>query len=152
MLLSAAGLFSPFFGPSTSLTQMMDTVDRLFDGQTLLDPYRRFGDMLSDSRIPWDVVEDDKCIKLRVDMPGYTKDEVQLTVEDDELVLKADHEAKEEEDDWSMRSYGSCNLRIRLPENVDPSGIKAELKDGVLKVKAPKVEVNKKETHKVLVE
>jgi HSP20 family protein len=147
-----AGLFSPFFGQSTSLTQMMDAMDRFFSSPTLMDPTRRFGDLLGDNRMPWDVMEDEKSIKLRVDMPGYSKDEVKLSVEDDELVLKADHQTSKEEDDWSTQSYGSYNLRIRLPENVDPSSIKAELKDGVLKVKVPKVEASKKESHTVQVE
>lgn len=144
-------LLSPF-GQTTSLMQMMDTMDRLFENSlstSIADPSWLLRS--ANSRIPWDVIEDDKCFKLRVDMPGMSKEEVKLAVEDGDLVVKAEHKAEDEEDNWSARSYGSCNFRIKLPENVDPNGIKAELKDGVLKVQAHKVE-GKKERHEVQVE
>lgn len=145
------GLFSPF-GQTTSLMQMMDTMDRLFDNSLLTsvaEPSRLLRN--ANSRTPWDVMEDDKCFKLRMDMPGMSKEDVKLAVEDGDLVMKAEHKAEDEEDDWSARSYGSYNVRIKLPENVDPNGIKAEMKDGVLKVQAHKVE-GKKEKLEVQVE
>ncbi|KAH7445140.1 hypothetical protein KP509_02G109000 [Ceratopteris richardii] len=102
-------------------------------------------------RIPWDVMEDDKCFKMRMDMPGMTKEDVKLSVEDGDLVVKAEHNIEEGEDDWSSRSYGSYYARIKLPENVDMNDIKAEMKDGVLKVTAPKAE-GAKQRHEVQIE
>ncbi|KAI5063939.1 hypothetical protein GOP47_0020609 [Adiantum capillus-veneris] len=149
---SVPSLFSPLFNfPATfmhptSLMQMMDTVDRLFS--SLDAPTSSTG---VKSRIPWDVMEDDKCFKLRMDLPGMSKQDVQITVEDGDLVVKAEHETKEDEDEWSARSYGAYHTRIKLTENVDVNGIKAEMKDGVLKIQAPKVE-GAKEKHEVRIE
>ncbi|MCO5585778.1 hypothetical protein L7F22_039714 [Adiantum nelumboides] len=59
-------LFSPLFNSfmrPTSLTQMMDTLDHL---SSSFDTATRSG---AKSRIPWDVMEDDKCFKLRIDLP-----------------------------------------------------------------------------------
>lgn len=143
------GLFSPLYQP-TSLTQMMDTMDRLCDFPFLSGVPTT---MMSNAtnRTPWDVMEDEKCFKLRVDMPGMSKGDVKLSVEDGDLTMKAEHDTEKKEDDWSSRSYGSYNVRIKLPENVDFSGIKAEMKDGVLKVVAPKVE-GAKQKHEVQIE
>lgn len=131
------------FSPVTSLLQMMDTMDRVFDG-SLLSPISSTPRIArSSTRMPWDVMEDEKAFKLRMDMPGLSKEEVKIAVEDGDLTVKGEHKAEENEGDWSSRSLGSYNIRIKLPENVDPNGIKAELKNGVLKVEAPKIESKK---------
>ncbi|KAH7415958.1 hypothetical protein KP509_14G068600 [Ceratopteris richardii] len=136
-------LFAPRWNPSslilrpTSLMQMIDTVDRLFPSMQATST-----DGLRD-RTPWDIVEEDNCFKLRMDVPGINKNDVKLSVEDGELVVKAEHVVEEGEDDWSARSHGSYSARIDLPEIVDIGNIIAEMKDGVLKVVVPKVEVVK---------
>ncbi|KAH7415960.1 hypothetical protein KP509_14G068700 [Ceratopteris richardii] len=128
-----------------SLMQMLDTADRVFPSMeaTSTDGLR--------NRTPWDIVEEENCFKLRMDMPGINKNDVKLSVEDGELLVRAEHVVEEGEDDWSARSHGSYSGRIDLPETVDVGNIKAEMKDGVLKILAPKVEVVKQK-HEVHVE
>ncbi|KAH7415961.1 hypothetical protein KP509_14G068800 [Ceratopteris richardii] len=143
------GVFSPFLSdPSsfmrpTSLMQMMDTMDRVFSSAEPLS----FGGLRS--RTPWDAMEDDKCFKIRMDMPGMTKNDVKITVEDGDLVVKAEHNKSEGEDDWSSRASGTYNARIKLPDNIEIDAIKAEVKDGVLKVIAPKTGTKQKREVKI---
>ncbi|KAH7415959.1 hypothetical protein KP509_14G068700 [Ceratopteris richardii] len=144
-------LFAPQWNPTSlflqpmSLMQMLDTADRVFPSMeaTSTDGLR--------NRTPWDIVEEENCFKLRMDMPGINKNDVKLSVEDGELLVRAEHVVEEGEDDWSARSHGSYSGRIDLPETVDVGNIKAEMKDGVLKILAPKVEVVKQK-HEVHVE
>lgn len=97
-------------------------------------------------RTPWEVKEGEKEYKMRFDMPGMTKEDVKVWVEEKMLVVKAEKERKkngnEEDDDdgevWSAKSYGRYNSRIVLPENVVFEKIKAEVKDGVLYITLPK--------------
>ena len=90
-------------------------------------------------------------------MPGMTKDDVKVWVEEKMLVVKAEKvkktssengkvggEEEEEEGDWSAKSYGRYSSRIALPENVQFEQIKAEVKDGVLYITIPKAVVTSK--------
>ncbi|KAM0946991.1 putative Heat shock protein [Dioscorea sansibarensis] len=98
-------------------------------------------------RTPWEIKEQERQYKLRFDMPGMTKNDVQLFVEEKMLVIKAekminDKNENENDDDndkeWPARSFGKYNSRIALPESVDLEKIRAEVKDGVLYVAIPK--------------
>jgi len=129
-------IWDPFVG-SRSLKQMLNTVDRIFDDPLFGSPAP--ATVALDFRTPWDVKEDDDAFRLRFDMPGLSKDEVKVSVEDGDLVIKGEHKAEgQNEDSWSSRSYGSYNTRMTLPENAKVDEIKAELKNGVLHVVVPK--------------
>lgn len=65
----------------------------------------------------------------RVDLPGYTKEELSLNFEDHTLTLKAENETR-----------GERNLRLALGEEVETEGITAKLENGVLEILLPKKE------------
>lgn len=133
-------LWDPFF-PDRNLREMMNTMKRVFR-----DPVE-YSAPVDQQRTPWDVIEDEEGFKLRVDMPGLSKEEVAVTVEEGTLVIKGEHKADENKEDnnfkWSKRSYGTYNTRLTLPKNVSVDQIKAELKNGVLYVSVPKAEAKK---------
>lgn len=83
----------------------------------------------------WDVRDTDDALKLLIDMPGLDKEDVKVSVEQNTLVIKGE-EAKESDVEESGRKYTG---RIDLPEKVYRTDqIKAEMKNGVLKVVVPK--------------
>lgn len=94
------------------------------------------------------VKEDDKSYKLRYEVPGLSKEEVKITIDDGVLSIKGEHKEEEGSDDedehWSSRSYGYYNTSVVLPDDAKVDDIKAELKDGVLSIIVPKSEVSKK--------
>ncbi|KAL2620070.1 hypothetical protein R1flu_000275 [Riccia fluitans] len=132
-------LMDSFF-PTRSLRSMIDSMDRIFE-DPFFSPsaFRPETPLRRSMRVPWDFQETDKDYKLRFDMPGLSKEEVKVYVEDDDLVIKGEHEKKSEDDEWVSRSHGSYNCRIVLPDNANPEQIKAELKNGVLNVTIAKV-------------
>lgn len=84
----------------------------------------------------WDAKETDDALHLRVDMPGLGKEDVRVSVEQNTLIIKGEG-GKEEGEEESGRRYTS---RIDLPEKLYRTDqIKAEMKNGVLKVLVPKV-------------
>lgn len=78
---------------------------------------------------------------VRADLPGMTRENVNVELEDDTLLISGERrdEYKEERDDFyrSERSYGRFFRAVPLPEGVDPNSARAEFKDGVLEVTVP---------------
>lgn len=126
-------------GRGASLLGLRDIVDDVLGNVSKLEGQS----LRSNSRAPWDVMEDVKAFKLRLDMPGLSKEDVKVDVEEGNLFIKGEKKAGAE-DDWARRSTGTYNIKIKLPDNVRVEAIKAELKDGVLRITAPKVEETKK--------
>jgi len=83
----------------------------------------------------WDVREDEDALHLKVDMPGLGKDDVKVSVEENTLIIKG--EGPKESEDEEPRRYST---RIDLTPNAyKVDGIKAEMKNGVLRVSVPKL-------------
>ncbi|XP_010479767.1 PREDICTED: 26.5 kDa heat shock protein, mitochondrial [Camelina sativa] len=147
------GYFAPalneFFTPSlgNALMQATENINRIFDNFNIRP-----------SQLMGQVKEQDDCYKLRYDVPGLTKDDVKITVDDGVLVIKGEHKAEEEkgspeEDEyWSSKSYGYYNTSLSLPDDAKVEEIKAELKNGVLNVVIPRTEKPKKNVQEISVE
>lgn len=132
--------------PVRSMRQMLDTMDRLFEDAMTTFPGKT-GEVAV--RTPWDINEDEDEIKLRFDMPGLSKEDVKVSVEDDVLVIRGERRKEEgEEDDstdsWSRRSYSSYGTRLQLPDGCQMDKVKAEMKNGVLYISVPKGKVERK--------
>lgn len=93
-----------------------------------------------------EVVESDDQIELTAEMPGLTRDDVRIEVDDDVLRIHGEkrEEFEEEERDGkvrvSERRYGAFSRSFGLPGSVDADAIEAEMKNGVLTVRLPKIE------------
>jgi HSP20 family protein len=96
---------------------------------------------------PVDLVEAEDHFVLKADLPGLTQDDVSIEVQDGTLSIsgerKAEHEQRERGWYRIERSFGSFSRSLTLPEGVDPDGIQAEFRDGVLEVRIPKPEERK---------
>ncbi|KAL9251385.1 Small heat shock protein, chloroplastic-like protein [Drosera capensis] len=129
------------FSPMRSMRQMLDMMDRIFE-----DAMTFPGGV--EVRAPWDVTEDDKEVKMRFDVPGLSKEDIKVSVEDcDTLVIQGEHKKEggdDGDDSWARRSYSSYATRLELPDGCDVDKIKAELKNGVLFITIPKKEVDRK--------
>lgn len=78
---------------------------------------------------------------VRASLPGFKKEDVQVSVHNGVLDIKAESreetETKDEKFFCKERRYGSLTRRIALPGNPSGEAVAAELKDGVLTVKVP---------------
>jgi len=82
----------------------------------------------------------DKLV-VKADLPGMKKEDVQVTLEEGDLVLKGERkeEAEIEKENvyrWE-RNYGSFFRRLPLTFEVKPEEVKATFKDGVLELALP---------------
>ncbi|CAI8606947.1 unnamed protein product [Vicia faba] len=117
-------VFDPF-SPTRSLSQVLNMVDLLTDNPVLSAASRR----------GWDARETEDALLLRLDMPGLGKEDVKISVERNTLIIKGEEGGEDSEE--SGRRFSS---RIDLPDKLYKNDeIKAEMKNGVLKVILPKM-------------
>lgn len=91
-----------------------------------------------------DVVDRDKDILIRLEVPGVEKKNLEVSVSDSTLLIKGavTREIKEHKKDY-MRSeiaHGDFSRTLSLPAGVDSTKIVANLKDGILEISLPKEE------------
>ena len=100
-----------------------------------------------------DVSEGEKSFTVAAELPGMDPKEIDLTMERDVLTISGEmkDENEEKEGEYYRRetSYGSFCRSIRLPSEVDDKKIKADYKDGILKVTLPKSNGKSKKVIKV---
>jgi HSP20 family protein len=100
------------------------------------------------SRTDWapavDIKETGQAFTIEAELPGMSKDDVKVTVQDGVLSIQGERRQEEETGDKKHhrieRVYGSFVRRFTLPDNVDENSIRASFKDGVLSLTLAKAE------------
>lgn len=91
-----------------------------------------------------DVAEDEKEYLIKVEIPEVKKDDVKVVVENGTLTISGERKAEKEEKGRHFhrveRHYGRFERSFAVPDNADPDNVKAEFKDGLLRVHLPKNE------------
>ncbi|MCD6473176.1 Hsp20/alpha crystallin family protein [Candidatus Aerophobetes bacterium] len=91
-----------------------------------------------------DLIDKKDALVLRSDMPGVKKENLKITVTDDEVSLSGKVErAKEDKKEdyyYSERAYSSWQRTIPLPVKIQSDKAKATYKDGMLEITLPKSE------------
>lgn len=91
---------------------------------------------------PVDIYEtDDREIVLKAELAGLRRDQIDLTVENNTLTIRADRTrddgVREGQYHRSERHFGPCSRSFTLPNTVDAARVKAEYRDGILTVRLP---------------
>ena len=91
---------------------------------------------------PVDIEEQDDAYVIEAEVPGVTKDDVNIELVSNELTITGEIKEREREGILRKRTrrIGRFEYRVRLPEQVDPDKVEAKLTDGVLSVRVPKHE------------
>ena len=94
-----------------------------------------------------DIYEEADTIVVKAELPGVDKESINVDVKDRILTIKGERTTDNEvnEDSYFRReqTYGRFERAFTLPVTVDAEAIKAEYKDGVLKMMVPKPEQSK---------
>ena len=131
--------YSPFTDADSfpaGLRVFQDTMSRLF-----AEPNGR----------PWvppvDIKETENELVVKADVPGLEMKDIDVKLENGTLTIRGERkfEAAKDEGGWHRveRSYGTFERVFTLPDSVNPEGVKADYKNGVLTVTLPKKEVAK---------
>jgi HSP20 family protein len=134
------------------LSQLQNELDRFFNGPSFLrGSAPRSTALFENTWVPAvDVYETKENIRVKAELPGLKKDEVQVSVQDGILSLKGERKQETDEKQEGYRRvemiYGQFHRAIQLPTSVDTAKIKANYKDGVLDIVLPKKEEAKPKT------
>jgi HSP20 family protein len=94
-----------------------------------------------------DVYDNDDSVVIKAELPGIEKEDIEIDVKDRVLTLKGERSSENEVKDDNYyrreRCFGKFERAFTLPADVDPDKIKADYKDGVLKIDIPKPEEKK---------
>lgn len=88
---------------------------------------------------PWQWTETDDAWKGEVDLPGFTREEVTVSLDKDRLLVVEARQADLPEGESRDFSRSEKTLRLKIPREVDAEKLGAKLEDGVLRVTLPKV-------------
>ncbi len=91
-----------------------------------------------------DLAETDADVIVKVELPGLSEKDIEISVADDTLTIKGEKRQEKEEKGkryhFAERRYGAFQRCVRLPSPVAVGRASARFKDGVLEVTLPKAE------------
>ncbi|MDD3579682.1 MAG: Hsp20/alpha crystallin family protein [Desulfobacca sp.] len=133
--------FGPRVDPFRELEQMRREMDRLWE-----DAFRR------EPLLRWragvyplvNISEDADHLYVRAELPGVNPEDIQITLENNNLILRGERKVPEAEKNVDYhrreREVGSFRRVVRLPGRVDPGKVEATCQNGVLIITLTKPE------------
>lgn len=113
----------------------------------LFDNFFRDDDFFNkkqNSLMKTDVKEKKDKYEIKIDMPGFEKKDIKLSLKNGylEISAKTSKEDNEEEEKYVRRErfFGECSRSFYVGEDITEEDIDAEFKNGILKIDVPKKE------------
>jgi HSP20 family protein len=125
--------------PFAGLSNLHSQIDDMFNGMHGFGPWPESGK----NSLAMDVYqENDKELVAEVHAPAFTKDDIEVHVNNGILEIKGERHEKEKSNakarNYMLReSHSSFYRSVMLPKNVDGNKVKAHYTDGVLKITMP---------------
>ena len=99
------------------------------------------------SMMKTDIREKSDKYLLDIDLPGFEKENINISLENGYLNISAKSENEKEEKDEEKylhkeRFYGECTRSFYVGEDIEEQNINASFKNGILKIEVPKKELN----------
>jgi HSP20 family protein len=133
--------WDPFEGIATLRKEMDRAFEDFFSGR----PFQTRDRGVLEPAV--DVVETPDAVVVTAQVPGVSKEHLQLTITADTLAIKGEVKGAEESPERTFHQkeirYGAFHRAIPLPVTVRSEQAKAQLKDGILEVTFPKSEQGK---------
>lgn len=131
------------WSPFRELADLQNEMNRAFDSYS-----RRSGTPATETSAMWapavDVYEDEGSFIIHTELPGVSKDDVELHLESRTLTIRGERKLTKgyaaENYHQRERLYGRFARSFTLPSTIEQDKITANFKDGVLEVVLPKAE------------
>jgi len=132
--------------PFSFMRRFSEEMDRLFGDfgieHGLASEFGRLADLEGSLWSPQvEAFEREGKLIVRADLPGLTKDDINVDITDDAIKIRGERRQEKEENEAgyyrSERSYGSFYREIPLPNGVNREEANATFRDGVLEITMP---------------
>ena len=129
--------------PNRTVLDLQREVDSIFD--------QFFGrDSDDDTSAVWaprtDLSETDNAFRIRLDVPGMTKEDITINLQNNTLTVSGERSSERQEEGEEYvrveRAFGNFHRTFTLPDAVDPDSVEAAYDDGVLTINVPKTETS----------
>ncbi len=129
--------------PNRTIRDLQREVDSIFD-----QFFGRGSD--DDTSAVWaprtDLSETDDAFRIRLDVPGMTKDDIAINLQNNTLTVSGERSSERQEDGEEHvrveRAFGNFHRTFTLPDAVDPDRVEATYDEGVLTINVPKTETS----------
>ena len=124
------------FDPFAELRRMQGEMNRLFTG--LAPATRDFP--------PINIWLGDNSVVVTTELPGVTRDDVTLNLQEDVLTLEGTRRPPQEENvNWQRRerAYGTFSRAVQLPFRVDSDKVQARFNNGILEIELERLEADR---------
>ena len=135
--------------PITRTNAIFNDIDSWFNNIT-----SDFPSFLNEGSIwepKFEVLNTDASYRVRTELPGMVKKDVNIEVVDNLLTISGERKLdyKNSDNNYSEFAYGKFTRSFNLPDDVKENKIKASMKDGVLALDIPRMEQVKPEVQKI---
>ncbi len=124
-------------------TDLRATMDRLFD-DNWSRAWRIAQPQEYESSFPVEVSQTDEALDVKAAMPGMHAEDVEISINNDVLSIKAQHreETEDKKREYYRREirYGAFHRSLSLPVSVDAEKAEARFDNGILTLQLPKAE------------
>ena len=148
---------SPGMSPFGIVSRFSQEMDRLFEdfgglGSGLMPS--NLADSFASTWSPQtEVFKRDGDLVIQTDLPGMSKDDIDVTIEDEQITIRGERRNENEQTGEGFyhteRSYGSFYRSFPIPQNVNADEAKANFKNGVLEISMPLPEDTKQKGRKI---
>ena len=125
------------FDPFVELRRMQTEMSRLFSG---------FGATTARDFPPINIWLGENSVVVTAELPGVTREDVTISLQEDVLTLEGKREPKVQENvNWQRRerAYGTFSRAVQLPFRVDPDKVQARFNNGVLEIELQRLEADR---------
>ncbi len=133
--------------------EISSILNRNFDS---LFPEYIFTEDLDKLTIPVEIKEKDNEYQVKAELPGVKKEDLDIDIDKNHIIINAKKEEDKEENTKSYRKsefrYGEFSRSVYFPMDIDVEKTNAKLEHGILKITAPKMAAEKSQNKKLTVE
>ena len=126
------------FDPFVELRRMQTEMSRMFSG---------FSATTARDFPPINILLGENGVAVTAELPGVTRDDVTISLQEDVLTLEGKRESKVQEANvnWQRRerAYGTFSRAVQLPYRVDPDKVQARFNNGVLEIELQRLEADR---------
>jgi HSP20 family protein len=126
------------FDPFAELRRMQGEMNRILSG---------FNATAARDFPPINIWLGDNSVVVTAELPGVTRDDVNLSLQEDVVTLAGQREPKSQEQNVSWqrreRAYGTFSRTVQLPFRVDPEKVQARFDNGILEIELQRLEADR---------